>query len=51
MDNKVRNLQAYIIAHVKSLNIRLFIKALLVSFPSPNHIIKPTDLYTDLPHI
>ena len=51
MDDEVRNLRAYVTAHVGSLNMRLLTEALLVCFPSPNHIIELTDLCTDLPHM
>ena len=51
MADEVRNLRAYITAHVGSLNMRLLTEELL-DFPSPsNRMTKLTDLCTDLLHI
>jgi hypothetical protein len=51
MADEMHNLRAYITAHVGSLNMRLLTEELL-DYPSPsNHMIKLTDLGTDLLHI
>ena len=51
MADEVRNLRAYVAAHVGSLNMRLLTEELLVSFSSSNHIIILTNYFIDLPHM